>query len=273
MITSACPHAFSICASGTGCAPAACAMCIWFSLRAQTMTNIPSAQSRAVISRPIAPVARHQRRLAHQRPLFDPHHRCQRALGRQPRVLAQKWLVFSGRTTSAVCASSSSFTSPPASTARQAESARARFPRPAALRRNQFLLPKALRPRQHHRLRRRHFRHRPPRPRCAASPSPRARRPQHPAHSFVPAKGNQSHVHPSRRWYAARRRFMAKNKNCRTSLKLNSNVTFQSFIPASTCSAGSGSRRPRFRSCRTGRCAWASPARVPASCRPCSSHG
>ena len=45
------------------------------------------------------------------------------------------------------------------------------------------------------------------------------------------------------------------------------------ICPASTCNAGSGSRRRRFHPCRTGRCAWASPARVQPSCEPYSSRG
>ena len=45
------------------------------------------------------------------------------------------------------------------------------------------------------------------------------------------------------------------------------------ICPASTCNAGSGSRHRRFHSCRTGRCAWASPARVQPSCEPYSSRG
>ena len=45
------------------------------------------------------------------------------------------------------------------------------------------------------------------------------------------------------------------------------------ICPASTCNAGSGSRHRRFHPCRTGRCAWASPARVQPSCEPYSSRG
>ena len=43
------------------------------------------------------------------------------------------------------------------------------------------------------------------------------------------------------------------------------------ICPASTCNAGSGSRHRRFHPCRTGRCAWASPAQVQPSCEPYSS--
>ena len=218
-------------------------------------------------------IACHQRRFAHQRPLFHPHHRRQRALRRQPRIFSQKgFVLFRANDLRRMRQLFVRHVAARQHRAAWRNPRQHRFPRQRPLSRNQFILPKALRPRQHHRLHGRHFH--------IFFPLDVQRLParllggrQRPAHSFVPAKGNQPHAHPSRRWYAALRRFMAKNKNCRTSLKLNSNVTFQSFIPASTCSAGSGSRRPRFRSCRTGRCAWASPARVPASCKPCSSHG
>ena len=150
---------------------------------------------------PDAPVARHQRRLAHQRPLFDPHHRCQRAFGRQTRVFAQKCLVLlranHQRRLRQLLLLHVAARQHRAAGRNQREHA---LPLQPALRRNQPFLPEAPRPRQHDRLCRRHFvgnvrrvldvQRLPARAPCGQ---------QRPAHPLVPAKGNQSHVHPSRR--------------------------------------------------------------------------
>ena len=123
----------------------------------------------------------------------------------------------------------------------------------------------------------------PPRPRCAASPSPRARRPAAPRASSRPRQ-RQSIACSSlpamicgRPPFSCSAPFLGKKRSRQARRGLDGFPVWRRnlflLIPASTCSAGSGSRRRQSRPCRTGRCALAWPERLPASCGACSSRG
>ena len=125
IITSACLTRPRSAPTGTGCAPPRAPCASAPAARADDDKHPQRAEPRRHLP-PDAPCSRHQRRLAHQRPLFDPHHRCQRASAVSRAFCAETFRSSPGEPPAPSAPILLSFTSPPASTARQAGIARAR---------------------------------------------------------------------------------------------------------------------------------------------------